>query len=744
MTPEQQNLQAELNRKFGTSISTDVQSNFNLISATIDNIQNGYLPLSGGTMSESAAISFQNGSRLVQGTTDQFTGGNKGISLRCSLDYELNYQAGRLTNYEQDGSTVRTLPLGSPLSFLSGSNILDSSNINSIDPNARILHNANGDVMLDWNGATLTGVGIDSSVLTEVYTNSANWNDAFSSWNSASATLVTKEFTDSTYLPLSGGKLTGSIGINNDPLYFNIDSANIGNSYGDFGIGAGNNITINPNTNLILTENIGNVGIGTITPTTKLDVNGVITVTGGDSNKWNNVYSSFNTQSANNASVYTTVNSNSASNWNYQGTDIKSLTGNWQNTFTNFSTQSANNLSVYSTTNSNSANNVSVYTTVNTNSATWASGTGGSGGGKIYYFNQAILAQSPTTNLPLTAKQLGSLGLSAQTIYTSGVVSQLNYTLIAGFVTDALDPNTTTIPGGIWDFNVWGYSNANTNNPTVLQVIVYTYDGINAPVLLSTSNDAVLTNNGIFIQQSMSCLVPQKTVSLSDRIYVEIGAKATANNKTVTLAFGDSTPSHLHSTIPFVGGTGLVKVVDGVTQTPASLLVDVDVASAANINQSKISGLTTVVDNVNSSYTTLNTQSANNLSNFTTVNSNSANWNSVYSNTNSNSANNMSVYSTVNTNSAVQWNYQGTDVKSLTASWQNTYTSFSTQSANNNSVYTSTNTQSANNSSVYSNVNTLSANWNNVYTTVRSNSATTWQGVSMGKILAMVNTAMTY
>jgi len=42
-----------------------------------------------------------------------------------------------------------------------------------------------------------------------------------------------------------------------------------------------------------------------------------------------------------------------------------------------------------------------------------------------------------------------------------------------------------------------------------------------------------------------------------------------------------------------VAGSGLVKTVNGVYQTPASLLVDVDVASNAAIAQSKISGLTT-------------------------------------------------------------------------------------------------------------------------------------------------------
>jgi len=53
------------------------------------------------------------------------------------------------------------------------------------------------------------------------------------------------------------------------------------------------------------------------------------------------IYSIVSSQSANNASVYSTVQANSATNWNYQGTDIKALTGNWQSTYSTVSANSA-------------------------------------------------------------------------------------------------------------------------------------------------------------------------------------------------------------------------------------------------------------------------------------------------------------------------------------------------------------------------------------------------------------------
>jgi hypothetical protein len=60
-----------------------------------------------------------------------------------------------------------------------------------------------------------------------------------------------------------------------------------------------------------------------------------------------------------------------------------------------------------------------------------------------------------------------------------------------------------------------------------------------------------------------------------------------------------------------VGGSGLLKVINGVYQSPASLLVNTDVAANAEIDQSKINGLTDVANKANSVHTTVQSASAN-------------------------------------------------------------------------------------------------------------------------------------
>ena len=322
--------------------------------------------------------------------------------------------------------------------------------------------------------------------------------------------------------------------------------------------------------------------------------------------------------------------------------EVRALTANWQSTYTTVQTESASWIGGGSPTFNGDISTTTINDVISAtvvaiqgepistqypangqvlqwSGTAWTPGTippGGSGGGGLVYFlNQALSGESPTQNLPLSA-QLGRTGLLDQTTLTSPHLSQASYTLIAGFVTDVLDPNLDSIPGGIWDFNVWGYSNANVNNPTVIQALVYKYNNVDAPTLLSTSNDTTLTDSGLLVQHAMACLVPQTELLATDRIYIEIRGKASASNKHVTLGFGDSTPSHIHTTLPSVGGSGLVKVIDGVTQSPASLLVNTDVANNAAIDQSKINGLIDIANKTNST--------------FTTVQSNSANWQTTF------------------------------------------------------------------------------------------------------------------
>jgi hypothetical protein len=82
------------------------------------------LPLAGGTMDagstvvvptsgtdsltvSGSGIAFDNGSSVRKGTTDAGLGGSKGVALKCSLDYEFKWEAGRLYTMGQDGFTIR-------------------------------------------------------------------------------------------------------------------------------------------------------------------------------------------------------------------------------------------------------------------------------------------------------------------------------------------------------------------------------------------------------------------------------------------------------------------------------------------------------------------------------------------------------------------------------------------------------------------------------------------------------------
>jgi hypothetical protein len=224
---------------------------------------------------------------------------------------------------------------------------------------------------------------------------------------------------------------------------------------------------------------------------------------------------------------------------------------------------------------------------------------GGSGGGGISYFlnfnESAIGAITGLPTSPNSPKKLSRIGSITQSSYTSAHLSQANYDLICGFVSDPLDPNVTQIPAGLWDFNIWASSDANNLNQTLMRLFVYKYNG-STTTLLAESDDIFIYDPTVTAQYIASVVFPSTAILETDRIYIELRGKGATNNRTITISFGGSTPSHLHTTLPSVAGTGVVKVVNGQFVTPASTIVDADVSSTAAISQGKIAGLTESLD----------------------------------------------------------------------------------------------------------------------------------------------------
>ena len=296
------------------------------------------------------------------------------------------------------------------------------------------------------------------------------------------------------------------------------------------------------------------------------------------------------------------------------------------------------------------------------NGTAWVPGsiaTGGSGGGGIvYYFNYANYTNiSPTNGLPTSPVAPSLLGREYSVgsgSLQSGELTQNVYTLVAGFVSLSSEPAVTNIPAGLWDFNIWVDIVGNaTVNQTSMQVRVYKYTSSTSTYTpLASSEDLYIYDPTVIAQYIASVTMPQTTLLSSDRIYIEFwAAKSVNQSRQIRFWFDSSHPSHVHTTLPSVVGSGLVKVINGVYQSPASLLVNTDVADNAAIDQSKINGLTDVANKASSTYTTVQT--------------NSANWQTAYAYVSANSVNLTATNIFVNnnltvTNTVSAKYYQGT------------------------------------------------------------------------------------
>lgn len=203
---------------------------------------------------------------------------------------------------------------------------------------------------------------------------------------------------------------------------------------------------------------------------------------------------------------------------------------------------------------------------------------GGGGGGLTLYMNYA--ASSPYV-LDTAFDEHAAWDTGAVT-----VANDANGTELARFYTPTSFV-VEVIPAGIWDINLYAQASGAIND-TAIRAKVGVWNG-STLTILGTSDYAYITDPTVLTQYKASVYVPTTDLTTGDRIAVVLeGRRFAATTQTVTSYFGTGAISHVHSTLNAPGGTGLLKVVDGYLQSPASLLVDADVSATAAIAVSKL------------------------------------------------------------------------------------------------------------------------------------------------------------
>jgi hypothetical protein len=174
---------------------------------------------------------------------------------------------------------------------------------------------------------------------------------------------------------------------------------------------------------------------------------------------------------------------------------------------------------------------------------------------------------------------------SATTVTSENLTPQNTYVFIAGFVTPTLSPNVTSIPKGLWDFNIWARStNAQSGTQVSMQARVYILNGAgtaygdssggggNNHVAAATSDEVFLYEQATPAQYILNVtFINDLPILATDRLYIEFYARKNVNpSRTIEFYFASNQPSHVHTTLPnyvnlATGVTGILPTTNGGT-----------------------------------------------------------------------------------------------------------------------------------------------------------------------------------
>lgn len=179
---------------------------------------------------------------------------------------------------------------------------------------------------------------------------------------------------------------------------------------------------------------------------------------------------------------------------------------------------------------------------------------GGGGGGSVYYLNGNTSQGSIGGITMYELSKVAQSGPSADfTRNTTGT--------IASFITDAGDPNQTSIPAGIWVFEAYLSESGGGAAHATIQAVVEKWNGSTVTLIATGATEEITNGSQRDLYQFAVSIPSGVTLSTTDRIIIQLQV-ANANGKTVTLYTENSNISSVTTT--FANG---LAALNGLTES---------------------------------------------------------------------------------------------------------------------------------------------------------------------------------